>query len=135
MYPGWSPAQQFQAWYATELGKLTFNSRPIIDKLSMAALERKREGDWEGMGVVGEVLRRGIEVVSLQLKEGADGEPVASVVRVKRRNEFAEREDIPPIALQDMTEISGAVVYLSGEKNMVNDARRTRAERSWRKKS
>ncbi|KAJ9090958.1 hypothetical protein QFC20_007769 [Naganishia adeliensis] len=62
MYPGWIPAQQFQAWYATELGKLTFNSRPIIDKLSMAALERKREGDWEGMGVVGEVLRRGIEV-------------------------------------------------------------------------
>lgn len=110
MYPGWSPAQQFQAWYATELGKLTFNSRPIIDKLSMAALERKREGDWEGMGVVGEVLRRGIEVVSRQLKEGADGEPVASVVRVKRRNEFAEREDIPPIAMQDMKGISGAAV-------------------------
>lgn len=64
MYPGWTPAQQFQAWYATELAKLTFNSRPIIDKLSMAALERKREGDWEGMTAVGEVLRRGIEGVS-----------------------------------------------------------------------
>lgn len=64
MYPGWSPTQQFQAWYAHHLATLTFNSRPIIDKLSMAALERKREGDWEGMSVVGEVLRHGIEVVS-----------------------------------------------------------------------
>lgn len=67
MYPGWSPSQQFQAWYAHHLATLTFNSRPIIDKLSMAALERKREGDWEGMSVVGEVLRHGIEVVSSSL--------------------------------------------------------------------
>lgn len=81
MYPGWSPAQQFQAWYATELGKLTFNSRPIIDKLSMAALERKREGDWEGMGVVGEVLRRGIEVVSRRLRQRIAGRDEKSVGR------------------------------------------------------
>ncbi|KAJ9093538.1 hypothetical protein QFC21_006379 [Naganishia friedmannii] len=53
---------EFREWYTHHLSTLTFNSRPIIDRLSMAAWERAREGDWDGMRVVGDCLRGALEV-------------------------------------------------------------------------
>ncbi|KAJ9112520.1 hypothetical protein QFC22_006277 [Naganishia vaughanmartiniae] len=52
---------QFREWYTHHLSTLTFNSRPIIDRLSMAAWDRSREGDWDGMRVVGDCLRGALD--------------------------------------------------------------------------
>jgi len=50
----------FRQWYRQQLTTLTFNSRPIIQGLSIAAMERRDRNDWNGMTAVGEELERAI---------------------------------------------------------------------------
>ena len=46
----------FRAYYADRLRQLTFNSRPIIQDLSVIALEKRNEGNFPAMrGIVEEI--------------------------------------------------------------------------------
>ncbi|WVW83930.1 hypothetical protein I302_105953 [Kwoniella bestiolae CBS 10118] len=47
-----APHDPFRAYYADRLRQLTFNSRPIIQDLSMMAGAQRDQNNWEGMNVV-----------------------------------------------------------------------------------
>lgn len=56
MVPPQHSVDPFRAHYAHRLRELTFNSRPIIQELSMMAMQQRDVGDWTRMrGVVEEL--------------------------------------------------------------------------------
>lgn len=58
--PPQPPADPFRAWYAEQLGTLTFNSRPIIQGLSIEAMKQRDQGNWAGMQAISEELEQAI---------------------------------------------------------------------------
>ncbi|ODN79785.1 hypothetical protein L202_03693 [Cryptococcus amylolentus CBS 6039] len=54
------PADLFRRQYADRLRALTFNSRPIIQDLSMLALAARDRNDWEGMQIVVEEIEMAV---------------------------------------------------------------------------
>ncbi|WVQ72591.1 hypothetical protein IAR50_002149 [Cryptococcus sp. DSM 104548] len=54
------PADIFRRQYADRLRALTFNSRPIIQDLSMLALAARDRNDWEGMQIVIEEIEMAV---------------------------------------------------------------------------
>jgi pre-mRNA cleavage complex 2 protein Pcf11 len=53
---GRSPVEAFRAYYADRLKELTFNSRPLIQDLSIMAMQQRDNGNWDNMaGVVEEI--------------------------------------------------------------------------------
>lgn len=59
-YPPQQPADPFRAWYAEQLATLTFNSRQIIQNLSIEALKQRDQNNWPGMQAVSEELEQAI---------------------------------------------------------------------------
>ncbi|WOO84780.1 putative protein [Vanrija pseudolonga] len=47
-----APHDPFRAWYAQQLAGLTFNSRPMIQNLSIEAQNRQHEGNWPAMEAI-----------------------------------------------------------------------------------
>lgn len=64
--PPQPPVDPFRGYYADRLRELTFNSRPLIQELSMMAMQQRNGNNWSGMHAVVEeieaaVLRVGCE--------------------------------------------------------------------------
>jgi pre-mRNA cleavage complex 2 protein Pcf11 len=66
MHNGWyggqpQPQQDpFRAWYAAKLATLTFNSRAIIQDLSIEAVKQRDVNNWAGMQAIAEELETAI---------------------------------------------------------------------------
>jgi pre-mRNA cleavage complex 2 protein Pcf11 len=59
------PADPFRAWYADRLAELTFNSRPIIQTLSLEAMNQRDQNNWNGMQAIVEEVEAAILRVRL----------------------------------------------------------------------
>lgn len=59
----------FRRQYADRLRALTFNSRPIIQDLSMLAMAARDRNDWNGMQAVVEEIELAVLRVSIHIKE------------------------------------------------------------------
>ena len=55
-----APIDPFRAYYGDRLRELTFNSRPIIQELSVMALQQRDQGNWGGMRVVVEEIENAV---------------------------------------------------------------------------
>lgn len=55
-----APADPFRAYYASRLRDLTFNSRPIIQDLSMMAMQQRDAGNWANMQAVVEEIETAV---------------------------------------------------------------------------
>lgn len=65
--PPTQPPDPFRAWYAQQLAGLTFNSRPMIQNLSIEAQNRQHEGNWPAMeAIVQEIEDAILRVRSVQ---------------------------------------------------------------------
>ncbi|KAK8864405.1 hypothetical protein IAR55_001653 [Kwoniella newhampshirensis] len=58
--PAQPPLDPFRAYYADRLRQLTFNSRPLIQDLSMTAMAQRDQNNWSGMGVVVEEIEAAV---------------------------------------------------------------------------
>ncbi|WWD17299.1 hypothetical protein CI109_101739 [Kwoniella shandongensis] len=58
--PAQPPVDPFRAYYADRLRQLTFNSRPLIQDLSMTAMAQRDQNNWSGMGVVVEEIEAAV---------------------------------------------------------------------------
>lgn len=71
---GYPPAQHydpFRAWYAARLTELTFNSRPIIQELSLTAMQQRDAQHWGNMTAVVEEIEAAIYRVSHYVQPSA----------------------------------------------------------------
>lgn len=50
----------FRSYYADRLRQLTFNSRPLIQELSIMAMQQRDRGDWGNMTAVVEELEQAV---------------------------------------------------------------------------
>ena len=50
--------EQFRAHYASRLRELTFNSRPLIQELSISAMTQRETGNWDNMRVIVEEIEQ-----------------------------------------------------------------------------
>lgn len=50
----------YRAWYASRLSELTFNSRPIIQSLSLEAKRQRDESNWMGMQAITEEIEQAV---------------------------------------------------------------------------
>jgi len=55
----------YRAWYAARLAELTFNSRPIIQNLSMEAMRQRDESNWPAMQAITEEIEAAVLRVRL----------------------------------------------------------------------
>lgn len=51
-----APVDPFRAYYADRLRELTFNSRPIIQELSLLAMQQRDQNQWGNMTAVVEEI-------------------------------------------------------------------------------
>jgi pre-mRNA cleavage complex 2 protein Pcf11 len=58
--PPAAPSDPFRAYYADRLRELTFNSRPIIQELSVMAMQQRDQGSWSGMRAVVEEIENAV---------------------------------------------------------------------------
>jgi pre-mRNA cleavage complex 2 protein Pcf11 len=58
--PPVAPIDPFRAYYADRLRELTFNSRPLIQDLSVMAMQQRDQGNWPGMRVVVEEIETAV---------------------------------------------------------------------------
>lgn len=54
------PVDPYRAWYADQLAQLTFNSRPIIQHLSMQAMEQRDQRNMPGMQAIAEEIENAV---------------------------------------------------------------------------
>ncbi len=54
------PIDPFRGYYADRLRELTFNSRPIIQDLSVMAMAQRDQHNWEGMRTVVEEIEAAV---------------------------------------------------------------------------
>ncbi|WVQ99414.1 hypothetical protein IAU59_006547 [Kwoniella sp. CBS 9459] len=54
------PVDPFRAYYADRLRQLTFNSRPLIQDLSVTAMSQRDQNNWEGMKIVVEEIESAV---------------------------------------------------------------------------
>lgn len=50
----------FRSYYADRLRQLTFNSRPLIQELSIMAMQQRDRNDWNAMGAVVEEIEAAV---------------------------------------------------------------------------
>lgn len=55
----------FRSYYADRLRQLTFNSRPLIQELSITAMQQRDRGDWGNMTAVVEEIEQAVLRVRL----------------------------------------------------------------------
>lgn len=58
--PAPSPVTGFRSYYADRLRQLTFNSRPLIQELSIMAMQQRDSHDWNAMGAVVEEIESAV---------------------------------------------------------------------------
>ncbi|WVR07050.1 hypothetical protein IAU60_004089 [Kwoniella sp. DSM 27419] len=58
----------FRAYYADRLRQLTFNSRPLIQDLSVTAMAQRDQNNWEGMATVVEEIEQAVLRATPQTK-------------------------------------------------------------------
>lgn len=69
-----APAPQmdpFRAWYSSRLRELTFNSRPIIQDLSIHAMAQRDQNNWVNMQAVVEEIEAAVLRVGLNSADTA----------------------------------------------------------------
>lgn len=67
-----SPVEAFRGYYADRLRELTLNSRPLIQDLSIMAMQQRDNGNWDNMaGVVEEIE---IAVYRVRLTSDSDSQ-------------------------------------------------------------
>ncbi|CAK9786138.1 hypothetical protein CC85DRAFT_283755 [Cutaneotrichosporon oleaginosum] len=66
--PPQPPQDPFRAWYIDKLATLTFNSRAIIQDLSIEAVKQRDMNNWAGMQAIAEELEAAIYRASPQTK-------------------------------------------------------------------
>ncbi|BEI84132.1 hypothetical protein CcaverHIS002_0407360 [Cutaneotrichosporon cavernicola] len=66
--PPQPPQDPFRAWYADKLATLTFNSRAIIQDLSIEAVKQRDAYNWAGMNAIAEELEAAIYMAPPQGK-------------------------------------------------------------------
>lgn len=58
--PPAQPHDPYRQWYAARLAELTFNSRPIIQSLSLEAMRQRDEGNWAAMQAITEEIEQAV---------------------------------------------------------------------------
>lgn len=59
-YEAQPPPDPFRAWYAARLAELTFNSRQIIQHLSLEAMKMRDQNNWTAMQAVVEEIEQAV---------------------------------------------------------------------------